>query len=302
MEELKEIKKSNKWLHIIYLAVVFILLCSTGVLSYKLYHQKIIYHEIVKVQDNTQFEKEMVTKELNSLLEQYESLKTNNKKVNAELQAEREKIEKMITEIKNLKATNHYQLKQYKDEIETLKKVMRSYVVQIDSLNTVNIGLKTENVKVKSDIEKEKNVNKELVVKNEELTTKVNVAAVLKAQNILPTALNKRGKSVVKARKVEKFQICFTILENDLAQAGSKDVYLRIARPDGLVLATSEQDLFRYGNEQIVFSSKRQVDYQNKNVDVCIFWDNNQELIPGSYTVDLFSDGNLIGTNKFTLK
>ncbi len=302
MEEQKDIKKNNRWLHITYLSIILLLVCSVAMLATKLYHQKIIYREIVKVQDNTQQEKETVTRELNNLLEQYESLKTNNKKVNKELEAEREKIEKMIQEVKNLKASNFYQIKQYKDEIETLKKVMRNYVVQIDSLNTVNIGLKTENVKVKHDIEKEKTVSKDLAVKNEELTTKVNVAAVLKAQNIAHTALNKRGKEITKARKVEKFKICFTILENDIALVGSRDVYMRIARPDGLVLATSEQNLFKFGNEQIVFSAKRQIDYQNKNIDVCIFWDNNQELIPGTYTVDLFSDGNLIGTSKFTLK
>lgn len=302
MEENSEVKRPRRWMIIVYQLTIVVLLVAVGLLSYKLYHQKIIYREIVKIQDNTLLEKEMITKDLNNLLQQYESLKTNNKTVNNELQKEREKIEKMIEEVKNLKAANYYQIKQYKDEIETLKKIMRNYVVQIDSLNTVNVGLKAENVKVKTDIEKEKTSNKELIVKNEELSTKVNIAAVLKAQNIISTPLNKRSKSVAKAKKVEKFKICFTVLANELAQAGSREIYLRIARPDGLVLAASEQDLFKFGNEQIVFSAKRQLDYQNIDADLCIYWDNNQDLIPGTYTVDLFADGNLIGTSKFTLK
>lgn len=302
MEENTEVKRPRRWIIIVYQVIIVLLLGAVGLLSFKLYNQKVIYREIVKIQNDTRLEKEMLTQDLTSLLEQYESLKTNNKNVNSELLKEREKIEKMIDEIKNLKNANYYQIKQYKDEVETLKKVMRSYVVQIDSLNTVNIGLKAENVKVKTDIEKEKTNNKELVVKNEELSTKVNIAAVLKAQNIEPVALNKRSKPVTKAKKVEKFKICFVVLENDLAAPGVREIFLRIARPDGLVLATSEQDLFKFGNEQIVFSAKRQMDYQNKNADLCIFWDNNQELIPGTYTVDIFADGNLIGTNKFTLK
>lgn len=302
MEDNSEVKHPRKWMMLVYQLTIVILLGAVGLLSYKLYHQKVIYREIVKIQDNTRLEKELITKDLNDLLQQYETLKTNNKNVNSELQKEREKIQKMIDEVNNLKSTNYYQIKQYKEEIETLKKVMRNYVVQIDSLNTVNIGLKAENFKVKKDIEKEKTTNKELVVKNEELSTKVDIAAVLKAQNIEPTPLNKRGKTVSKAKKVVKFKICFTVLENDLAKSGSRDIYLRIARPDGLVLATSEQDLFKFGNEQIVFSAKRQLDYENKNADLCIFWDNNQDLIPGTYTIDIFADGNLIGTNKFTLK
>ncbi|MBI5220041.1 MAG: hypothetical protein HY958_14030 [Bacteroidia bacterium] len=303
MEENTIRKKSNKSLHIIYLSIIVLLLGTIGFLSWKLHNQKVVYlKQIIKIKETTNDERERLTKDLNNMLDQYQSMKTNNKRINRELKEQQEKIEKMIAEVKNLKANNYYQIKQYKDEIETLRKIMRHYVVQIDSLNTLNQGLKAENVKVKADIQKEKTTVEELSQKNEQLATKVNIAAVLKAQSIEPFALNKRSKPITKAKKVEKFKICFIIIENDIAPPGVRDVYLRIARPDGLVLATSEQDLFKFGNEMIVFSAKRQVDFQNKNVDMCIYWDNNQELIPGSYTVDLFADGNIIGTAKFDLK
>ena len=96
--------------------------------------------------------------------------------------------------------------------------------------------------------------------------------------------------------------MCFTLEENAITPAGTKDVYLRIARPDELVLASSENNLFSYQGNTIVYSAIRQVEYQNQNVDLCIYWKNDEELIPGQYMVDLFTDGNMIGSTTFVLK
>ncbi|NJK95487.1 MAG: hypothetical protein HC905_11790 [Bacteroidales bacterium] len=69
-----------------------------------------------------------------------------------------------------------------------------------------------------------------------------------------------------------------------------------------MVLAYSEGDVFSFQGENIVYSAKRQIEYENKDLDVCIFWDNNDKLITGTYTVDIFTDGVLIGTTKFNIK
>lgn len=90
--------------------------------------------------------------------------------------------------------------------------------------------------------------------------------------------------------------------ENKLAKAGSKDVYVRIMRPDGAVIAYSDADLFDFEGQQIVYSARRQVEYENKDLDVCIFWDNNNQLAMATYTVDIFTDGHLIGSGSFTVK
>lgn len=90
--------------------------------------------------------------------------------------------------------------------------------------------------------------------------------------------------------------------ENSIAKAGTKDVFIRITRPDGNVIAYSQTDVFDFQGQQVVYSAKRQVEYENKDIDVCIYWDNNKQLILGEYTVDIFTDGNMIGTTKFTIK
>lgn len=124
----------------------------------------------------------------------------------------------------------------------------------------------------------------------------------MSAKDITCAPLNKRGKDTEKASRVLKIKVCCTIRENSLIAAGEKEVFMRITRPDELVLATSEQDVFNYDGKKIVYSAKRSVAYENKDVDLCIFWDNAGQLIPGNYGVDLFCEGKLIGSSNFVLK
>ena len=97
-------------------------------------------------------------------------------------------------------------------------------------------------------------------------------------------------------------KVCFTLRENAIAKAGTKDIYIRITRVDGAVIAYSDADIFDFQGQQIVYSAKRQIEYENKDIDVCIFWDNNNQLVIGEYTIDIFTDGNMIGTAKLNMK
>ncbi|PKP41146.1 MAG: hypothetical protein CVT95_12970, partial [Bacteroidetes bacterium HGW-Bacteroidetes-12] len=138
--------------------------------------------------------------------------------------------------------------------------------------------------------------------RTEELSTTVAKGQVVRARDIVTTTINRRGREVTRARNVEKIKTCFTLSENTIAKAGSREVYIRILGPDGFILAKANTDLFDFEGEKIVFSAKREVDYQNQDVDMCVFYDSNGELIAGNYTVSLFMDGFMIGYGEFTMK
>ncbi|MFH2143575.1 MAG: hypothetical protein ABIJ97_14205 [Bacteroidota bacterium] len=138
--------------------------------------------------------------------------------------------------------------------------------------------------------------------KNQNLTEMVNIASVIKAINISAIPINKKSKDVDKAKKVEKIKVCFTLSENRIVEPGNRIVYIRIARPDQMVITSSAENIFIYEGSNIVYTEKRSVDYQNKTTDMCIYWANDQELIPGTYLVDIFADGKLIGETSLDLK
>lgn len=258
------------------------------------------------VQQNETFEaKDSLSHQFDNLLAEYESLETSNDSMNTQLSQKQEEIKSIMRQLRREKSVNKNVVKKYKKELETLRKIMRSYIVQVDSLNTKNIALTKENVKVKKKYREATTKNKNLSQKNEELSKKVDKASKIKTFNITVLALNRRGRKVKKAKKVDKFQVCFTLGENAIAKPGNKDVYIRIARPDDLVLISSEDNLFTFEGKEIAYTSKREVEYDNKEKEMCIYFQNslNQEgLIPGNYAVDIFVDGKQIGTADFHLK
>jgi len=247
-------------------------------------------------------EKDSLQTHLLKLRNDYDELMTDNDSLNEHLNLEKEKIDDLLAEIKTVKATNYYKIKQLQNELGTLRTVAKSYVRQIDSLNTMNQALVAENVFVKNEIKEAKTANVELEEQNKDLSGKVELASTLRTEMIEAVPINKRGKANNKINKIEKIKVSFRIKENVLAAAGERDVYIRIAGPDDYILAKSEDDLFEYQGQEIVYSAKRPVDYINKDLDVIVFWDNNGALIPGTYEVYIFADNNEIGNAQFLIE
>lgn len=247
-------------------------------------------------------EKDSLQSHLVQLRDDYDELMTDNDSLNAHLAEEKEKIDDLLAEIKTVKATNYYKIKQLQNELGTLREVAKSYVRQIDSLNTMNQELVAENILVKNEIRAAKSQNIELTEKNKDLSGKVEMASTLGTKGLRAYPINKRGKENNKINKIQKIKVEFTLKENVLAKAGERDIYVRIAGPDDYILAKSEQDLFEYEGQQIVYSAKRPVDYTNDDLDVIIYWDNNGALITGTYEVYIFADGNEIGTTQFVIE
>ena len=242
-------------------------------------------------------EKDSLANELRHMVVAYDTLKTTNDTLNAGLQKQKNKIVQLLS----INASNVQLIKKYKNEITTMREIMKSYIVQIDSLNTRNKMLTSENSEIKQQITQVRNTNTELSKVKEELSSKVEVASVIQAKNIVAVSLNKKRKETTRIGSLDKLRICFTLRENPLAKQGQKDVYMRVIRPDSLVVTTSPDNLFEYKGNKIIYSAMRQVDYMNQDIEVCIFLDNKGDFIIGNYSVELFLDDNIIGRTNFML-
>ena len=281
------------------IVISIVLAIGTFVLSYLYYNQiRITDAKISEVIETTR-EKESVKAELNLLLTQYDSLMTDNDSINFMLEEEQIKIKGLLNDI-NL---NKQQIRSYKKELNTLRDVMKSYVVQIDSLNTKNQFLIAENIEVKKKFNQEREEKKVLEEKAKDLEGKVETASILSAKSISFEIYKKKGRITRMADKVEKIKVAFSIPENSIALSEVKKIFVRIARPDELIIAESESNLFDFEGKQIVYSAMREVEYNHlTNNEVDIYCDNNETLIPGIYNVDIFSEGKIIGTSTFELR
>jgi hypothetical protein len=298
MEDNKALTEVKKCRSSIYWVIIVLLATAVAVLSYMLTEQKkateLKIEEVIK----TVTEKEQVKAELNQMLLQYDSLKTDNDTMNIKLEEQQVYIKTLIT---NLNSSN-YKKRSLEKEVSTLRNVMKSYVYQIDSLNTSNEMLRVENAEVKAQYRRVKQVKESLEEQKTTLEEQVNLASTLQAEEILIEVLKKRGRTTRYANKVEKINVCFKVWENAIANSGDLTLYMRIARPDELVLAHSEDNLFEYEGKEIVYSAKRTFNYNNVTMNACIYYENLEELLPGTYHVDVFAEGKLIGSSSFALK
>lgn len=249
-------------------------------------------------------ERDQVQAELEEMLKKYEDLETDNQELSAELAAEKAKIEELIKKAKG-KDWSIYQLKK---ETETLRKIMKGYVVQIDSLNQLNNKLTDENKIVKNQLSNEQKKAQELTEKNEDLNTLVTVASHLKTLNLTAYGVKVKndntGKEMDRAKKVDKIRTSFTVQKNTITKPGKKIIYVRILTPDGRVLSekTDDSNKFDFNGVRGLYSSKKEIDYKNEDMQVTIDWVKIDEFPVGEYNVEVYADGVDIGKTKFTLK
>jgi hypothetical protein len=282
----------------IIVAVVLLLIFAGGI--YYIFHQKQQMEELVQTFD---LEKESLEDEYNELSLQYEGYKfsVGNDSLLALLSTEQLKVQRLLEELRTVKATNASRINELKKELATLRNIMRNYVIQIDSLNTANEQLKEENKEVTRRFQQASSTAQQLTREKERLTERVTLASRLDAVGITVTPVNGRGRAVNNIRRMEQFVVNFIISKNITAPVGEKTIYVRIMKPDDDVLVKNRTNTFLFEGKEINYSMRRVIEYDGEEIPVTLYWDIEEFLSPGTYIADIFADGNLIGRKRFTL-
>ena len=297
--EKKETKEINK-MSMLILAVIILILVIAGA-AYYIFNQQQQMEEMTQSFD---LEKEMMADDLNELSLQYEGYKfsVSNDSLVALLTTEQAKVQRLMEELRTVKSTNAKEIARLKKELATLRKIMRNYVIQIDSLNRANEQLKVEKNEAVKKYRQASTTAASLKREKEKLTERVTLASKLDATSISVTPVNSRGKLAKRIKKMEQFVINFKIAKNVTAPVGEKVIYVRIMKPDDDILVKSRGDVFTFEGKDINYSIKKMIEYEGEEVPVTMYWNIEEFLSPGTYRVDIFADGNLIGQRSFTLE
>jgi hypothetical protein len=248
--------------------------------------------------------------ELNELMIKHDSIKAEYGALSDTLSVKDSIIVANAKEIQEL-LNYKWEYGKVNKKLDLLRKITQGYVHQLDSLFTVNRELKEENEKIRQQYSKEQDRTRELSKDKEMLIEKVTQATVLKAYSISALGVRFTGsgkeKETDKASKIERVKVCFTLGENRLVEPGRKTVYVRILRPDNVVV-TQKLDgdyTFQFNGQTMEYTSKQEIDYQNKDTSTCIYWTKKSKEDPamvGLYNIFIYADGFEIGTSSFTLK
>ena len=295
----KCIKRMNKK-HLLIVFVVILVAATVGI-TYLLYSEKKTNRELVK---EFQLDKEDLENEYTKFSQQYDELKitVSNDSLADLLEKEQVKTQRLLEELRTVKTSNASEIRRLKKELATLRKVMVGYITQIDSLNRLTKHQKEVIAEV---TEKYNDASRQINNLSEEkknLNKKVTLAAQLDATNVWVEARNKKGKQAKKVKDIVKLAMGFSIVKNITAEAGERTIYICIAKPDNDILTKSSSNTFTYENRSLNYSIKKYIDYRGEELNVTVFWDVEEFLYAGNYRVDIFADGNLIGSQRFTLE
>ena len=264
-------------------------------------------HQVQKNKEMSQLfsiEKEEMENEYSTFATQYDELQVqiNNDSLREKLESEKLKTQRLLEELRQVKTSDAAEIMRLKKELKTVRAVLRSYVMQIDSLNRINQALTAENQQVKKQYSEATRQITTLSREKKNLNEKVSLAAQLDATNIIATPLNKRGKTAKKVKDTKKIAISFTIVKNITAQTGNKTLYVRIAKPDNEVLTKSTSNTFKYEDREIAYSIKKYFEYTGEELTQTVYWDVEEFLAAGTYRIYLFCDGTMIGQGSFSMK
>ncbi|MDO4185460.1 MAG: hypothetical protein Q4D30_03075 [Bacteroidales bacterium] len=287
--------------NVIFSIIAVLLLAAMGVLVYLLMTER---QENTELREEFRLEKEDLESEYTTFARQYDELKltVSNDSLAQLLEQEQLKTQRLLEELRTVKSTNATEIRRLKNELATLRTVMVSYINQIDSLNQINAQQKVVIAEV---TQKYNDASRQITNLTEErntLTEQVTLASQLDATGIRVVPLNKRGKEAKRTKDTEKLQISFNIAKNITAKTGDRTLYVRILKPDNDVLTRDASDTFSYENRQLTYSIKKYIEYTGEEQAVSVYWDVQEFLYAGNYRLDIFAEGNLIGSSTFSLK
>ena len=285
----------NNTLKKIMYALIAVAVLLAGALAYIWYQKTSLVNELT-------IDKEELTAQMIELQNDYASLSSDYDTINSQLDSSREEVSQLIERIQKTEATNRSKMRQYEKELGTLRSIMKSYIVQIDSLNTLNKKLTADAAAARREAAESRKREEALNKTVENLSGQVAAGSVLKARGIMIEAYNSSDKVTDRSSRVVRLLTSLSLVENDLAPKGPVRVYIRVKGPDGILLTNSSQRTFEFGGEPMICSASREVDYQGKEVDLGIYLNDIPEYVKGIYTVEAYTEQTLLGTAELMLR
>lgn len=284
------------------IAVTVVALALVGVVVYVTANMRARQEENEQMIEVLKMDKAEMENEYEQFAMQYNEMmaQINNDSLVNQLAMEQERVQKLLAELQQTKANDAREIMRLKKELATLRAILKDYVMQIDSLNRENQALKRDNSQLRTQQQQAQAHISNLVTQTEELGEKVAIASQLNAVNIHAEARTKKGKATDSMKKAKKFVISFNIARNVTAETGLRSIYLRITTPTGAVLSSG--GTFQYENRELDFSIAKDIEYTGEEHAVTVYWDITEALSAGRYRVDVFADGQNIGTTTFDMK
>ena len=303
-----ELEKKPNTIKTIITAVVILMLLGSNVYLFKQLEEK--NHQIEESNKQTavvKTERDSINTELDRVEAELEQLREELMGKDSLLNIKDQEIQQKIYQIRRLAASGDgAQLKKAKEEIELLKAQVTVFTSESEQLRKMNEELKTKNGELAMSLDEANAKRSQMERERDMLTGKVKLGSQMLAANIKVEAVTvkkSKEKVVTKAKSAQKFRICFTIMQNLIVDKGPRNVYIRVLGPDRSVMSSNVNNTFVYNDNPTVYSEKKNYNYDNKAINMCLYWDKTQDQLgKGEYVVELYDDLSMLGRSTLTLE
>ena len=247
-------------------------------------------------------EKVELTEQMKALQSDFENLNSDYESINHQLDTSREQVALLIDQIQKTEATNRAKIRQYEKELGTLRSIMKGYIVQIDSLNSLNKRLTADAAAARQEAAESRLANETLTQQVESLTSQVTAGKALKARGVSLAAYNASDKVTDRHSRAKYLVASLSLVENELAERGPVRVYVRVKDPDGVLLLNGNSSEFTSGGEALQATASREVDYEGAEVDLSIYVKDVGEFVKGIYSVEAYTAKGLVGRSELMLR
>ena len=247
-------------------------------------------------------EKAELTQQLLNLQSDFETLNSDYESINSQLDTSREQVALLIDKLSKTEATNRAKIRQYEKELGTLRSIMRGYIVQIDSLNTLNKQLTADAAAARKEAAESRQANENLTRQVENLSGQVAAGSVVKARGLHLAAYNSSDRVTDRSSRVTYFVATLSLVANEIAEHGPIRVYVRVKDPNGVILLNNASTDFTVGGESMTASASREVDYEGEDVEMSIYIKDMSELGKGIYTAEAYTEKTFLGRCELMLR
>ena len=286
---------NEKNLKNIMVALVAAVVVLAGVLA-------VVWYKNSEMIKELELDKDALTQEMIQLQNDYATLSSDYDEINHQLDSSREEVSQLIEKLVKTEARNRSKIRQYEKELGTLRTIMKSYIVQIDSLNTLNKKLTADAAAARREAAESKKKSEMLSKTVQALEGQVATGAVIKARGITLNAYNQSDKVTDRSSRVTYMMATLSLVENALAEKGPVRVYIRLLGPDGVLLTGEAPVNFTAAGEPMLGTASREVDYQGAEVDMSIYINKIPEFAKGHYVVEAYTEQGLLGTSDLMLR
>ena len=262
----------------------------------------VVWYKNSSLVKELELDKQALTQEMIQLQNDYATLSSDYDTINHQLDSSREEVSQLIEKLVKTEASNRSKIRQYEKELGTLRTIMKSYIVQIDSLNTLNKKLKADAAAARKEAAESRKQSEQLSKEIEQLAGQVATGAVIKGRGLRLEAYNASDKVTDRSSRVTYMMASLSLVENALAEKGPVRVYIRLLGPDGAMLTGDAPVAFEVAGEQMLCTASREVDYQGTEVDMSIYINRIPEYVKGHYVVEAYTSQGAIGTADLMLR